>query len=280
MRIRDVRELVLTIIFLILSLGISGTIYYYAQLYENWYTFFVPILLIPLLYISIFGIYVLILFFVSLFINKKKERTRPNRFWYFWVYQTIFQLLLLSRTRVRIIGKELLDKKKRYLVVSNHISTFDPMIAIVKLGLKPLICVTKIENLNIPICGAFIQRAGFIPLDRTDAHSGVQMLRKSTSYLQADLANIYICPEGTRSKTGNLLPFHPGSFKIAIKAETDIVVCFIENTNLIAKHFPFRGTKTTLKIVKVIPKDEVLKKNTKELALEAEEYIKKEKEKH
>ncbi len=271
--------MILTIIFLIMSIGVSGAIYYFTHLYEQWYYFFVPILLIPLCYIAIFGIYVILLFIVSLFINKKKEKNKPNLFWYFWVKQTVFQLLFLSRTRVKVIGKELLDPKKRYLVVTNHISTFDPMLAMIKLGLYPLICVTKVENLKIPICGSFIHKAGFIALDRNDAHSGIQMVRKASSYIEKDLASIYICPEGTRSKTGELLPFHPGSFKIATKAEVDIVVCYIENTNYIAKHFPFRGTKTTLKIVKIIPKEEVLEKNTKELALEAQEYIQKEKEK-
>ncbi|MDE6241481.1 MAG: 1-acyl-sn-glycerol-3-phosphate acyltransferase [Anaeroplasmataceae bacterium] len=271
--------MILTIIFLIMSIGISGTIYYFTHLYEQWYYFFVPILLIPICFLAIFGIYVILLLIISLFISKKKEKNKPNRFWYFWVKETIFQLLLLSRTRVKLVGKELLDPKKRYLVITNHISNFDPMIAIAKLGLHPLICVTKIENLKIPICGAFIHKAGFIALDRNDAHSGIQMVRKASTYIEKDLASIYICPEGTRSKTGELLPFHPGSFKIATKSEVDIAVCTIENTNSIAKHFPFRGTKTILKVVKVIPKEEVIEKNTKELALEAEELIKKEKEK-
>ncbi|MDE6660534.1 MAG: 1-acyl-sn-glycerol-3-phosphate acyltransferase, partial [Anaeroplasmataceae bacterium] len=256
-----------------------GLIYYATHLYETWYYFFVPILLIPLLYVLIFGVYLIIVFLLSLFINKKKEIKKPNMICYWWIKQTIFQLLLLSRTRVKVIGKELLDPKKRYLVITNHISTFDPMIAIAKLGLYPLICVTKIENLKIPICGAYIHKAGFIELDRNDTRSGIEMVRKASSFLENDSANIYICPEGTRSKTGELLPFHPGSFKIATKAKVDIAVCYVENTNLIAKHFPFRGTKTTLKVVKVIPKEEVIEKNTKELALEAQEIIQKEKEK-
>lgn len=270
--------LILTIILLILSIGTAGVIYYFTHLYETWYYFFVPILLIPILYIVIFGIYLVVQLIVSLFLSKKKEIKKPNAYWYFWVKQTIFQLLLLSRTKVKVIGKELLDKNKRYLVVSNHISNFDPLLTISKLNLHPLVCVTKKENLKIPLCGPFIHHAGFISLDREDAHSGVQMVRKATDFITRDLASIYICPEGTRSKTGELLPFHPGSFKIATKAEVDIVVCYVENTNLVVKHFPFRGTKTTLKIVKVIPKEEVLAKKTTELALEAEELIKKEKE--
>ncbi|MCM1130572.1 MAG: 1-acyl-sn-glycerol-3-phosphate acyltransferase [Roseburia sp.] len=270
--------LILAIILLVLSIGASGAIYYFTHLYFSWYFLFVPILLIPILYVVIFGIYLIILFIISLFLNQKKEIKNPNRFYYFWVRQTILQLLFFSRTKVKVIGKELLEKNKRYLVVSNHISNFDPLLFVAKLKLQPLICVTKKENLKIPICGPFIHRAGFISLDREDAHSGVQMVRKAADFIARDLASIYICPEGTRSKTTELLPFHPGSFKIATKVGTDIAVCYVENTNLIAKNFPFRSTKTILKIAKVIPKEEVLEKRTTELAFESEKIIKKEKE--
>ncbi len=261
-----------------LSIGCSGIIYYFTHLYEQWYFFFVPILLIPILYVGIFIVYVLFLYLASLFLNTKKEVKQPKRFWNFFVQQTCFQLLLLTRTRVKVEGKEKIDPTQRYLVVSNHISMFDPIIIMQKLGLHPLIAVSKKENLKFPICGPFIHHAGFIFLDREDTHSAIDMVRKSTDYINQDLASIYICPEGTRSKTQELLPFHPGSFKIATRAEVPIIVCHIDKTHLIAKHFPFRGTKVKIKIVNIISKEDVISKKTTELADIAYEFIKKEKE--
>lgn len=272
--------MILTIVFLIFSSSLSIILYYFTHLYEKWYYFFVPILTIPLFYLVLFGLYVVFLYLWSFFLNKKKEITTPKKFWYFFVEQTIFQLVLLSRTKIHFIGKEKIDAKKRYLVVTNHISNFDPIISIRKLGLKPLICVTKKENLKIPVCGAFIHHAGFIPLDRDNPHSGVQMLRTATKYLEEDLASIYICPEGTRSKTGELQEFHAGSFKISKKANVEIVVCAVKNTNLIHKNFPFKRTKTELKILKVISKEEISEKTTVELSLEAYQIIKEEMEKN
>lgn len=270
--------LFLTALFLILSLAASGLLYYFTHLYEQWYFFFVPILTAPIFYLVVFAVYIILIYLVSLCLNTKKEIKKPNSFWNFFVKQTAFQLLLLTRTRVKVEGKELIDPKKKYLFVSNHISAFDPIVMMLKLGIKDLIAVSKKENLKFPLCGPFIHHAGYIFLDREDSHSAIKMLRVATEYLNQKWANIYICPEGTRSKTTELLPFHSGSFKIATRAEVDIVVCSIENTNLIAKHFPFRGTKVKLKVLSVIPKEEVLSKNTNELADIAYELIQKEKE--
>ncbi len=270
--------MLLSIIFFIISLFLSGLIYFYTNIYDKWYYYFILLVLLPVLFIAVFAIYVIILFVISLFMNKKKEINKPNKFYYFIVSETIKLLLILSRTKIKVEGKELIDPNKRYLVVSNHISNFDPFLAIVSLKLKPLIGVTKKENLNIPIAGAFIHYAGFISLDRSSARSGVVMVKKAVSYIDNNQASIYICPEGTRSKTNELLPFHAGSFKIATKSMVDIIVCYIENTDKIAKNFPFRKTNTRIKVLKVIPKEEVISKNTNELSLEAYELIKNEKE--
>lgn len=270
--------MLLSIIFLLISIALSSVIYYFANIYDKWYYYFILLVLIPALFIAVFAIYVIILFIFSLFMNKKKEINKPNSFYYFFIEQTIKLLIFLSRTKIAVEGVEQIDPQKRYLVVSNHISNFDPFLTIVALKLKPLIGVTKKENLNIPVAGAFIHHAGFISLDRSSARSGIEMVKKATTYIDNNQASIYICPEGTRNKTEELLPFHPGSFKIATRAEADIIVCYIEDTDKIVKNFPFKKTKTRIKVLKIIPKEEVVSKNTTELSLEAYNLIKNEKE--
>ncbi len=271
-------QLLLTIVFLFCSLGISGFIYYACQWYRAWYYCFIPLLFIPIFFLLFFGLYIGIIFFISLFMDKKKTIRKPNPFWYFWIKQTAFLLIMLSRTKVQTEGLEQLNRGKRYLVVSNHISTFDPMLAITRLKLDPLICVTKKENLKIPICGSFIHHAGFIPLDRRDSHSAVQMVKTATEYLKENQSSIYICPEGTRSKTEELLPFHPGSFKIAKRAGVEIAVCYIEHTNQIVRHFPWKRTRTAIRVLSILSKEDVETKTTQELAMLSQTIMQKFKE--
>ena len=71
--------------------------------------------------------------------------------------------------------------------------------------------VTKKENLDIPVGGRLIAGAGCISLDRADDRQGLVVIRQVVRRIQAGEA-IGIYPEGTRSKTGELLPFRVGCF--------------------------------------------------------------------
>lgn len=256
----------LTTLFLFLSLGISSFVFCYYHLYTQWYCYLLLILSIPLLYLILFAIYLILLFIASLFINKKKEVKKPNKFINFFVKETCFQLLLLSNTKVHFSSSKEFDPKKKYMVISNHISNFDPIALIVKLGIDPLMCITKKENISIPICGAFIHKAGFISLDRNNFHSSVKSISKAIEYIQKDESSVYVCPEGTRSKSLELLPFHAGTFKIALNSKSDIVVCYIQNTNLIHKNFPFKRTHVYVKVLDVIPYEQIKDLSSQQVA--------------
>ena len=73
--------------------------------------------------------------------------------------------------------------------------------------------------------------------------------------------SIGIYPEGTRSKNGQLLPFHNGVFKIAQKAEAAIVVLCVTGTEKISKRTPFKSTDVYLDVLEVFSGENI--KNTK-----------------
>lgn len=64
-----------------------------------------------------------------------------------------------------------------------------------------------------------------------------------------------IYPEGTRSRSAELLEFKDGVFYIAKKAPCPIVVITVENTEKIVKNFPFRGTTVKMDVLDVITPD-------------------------
>ena len=66
-----------------------------------------------------------------------------------------------------------------------------------------------------------------------------------------------VYPEGTRSKSGELLEFHNGVFKIAQKAGVPIVVVALRGTENISKNYIRRRTDIYHDIVDVIPAEEV-----------------------
>lgn len=73
-----------------------------------------------------------------------------------------------------------------------------------------------------------------------------------------------VYPEGKRSFSGELLPFHAGVLKIAQKANVPIVVSTIEGTELAKTHFP-KKTNVTFRIIDVISAEEAKSKRSVDL---------------
>ncbi len=244
-----------SITLLILSIIISGFIYYFSNAYTLWYLFFIPLICIPIVFILLFVIMLVMLFFIGLFFNKNKPIKKPSKFALFFVNNVNYLLCVLGRAKIKVSNKDLMPDED-VIIVTNHISNFDPMVVMKTYHKKKIFCVTKYGNLKIPLCGPYIYKAGFIPIDRENPKEGVKAIKKAVSYLDNSLGSIYICPEGTRSKDGKLHEFHPGSFKIALWSKKPIVVISVKNTNMIHKNFPFKSTKVDLNVLKVITYDE------------------------
>ncbi len=75
-----------------------------------------------------------------------------------------------------------------------------------------------------------------------------------------------IYPEGTRSRTGALLPFHAGSFKIAQKAGVPLAIACVSGTDRIRHRWLFHSTKVELRILELLPADRVKTMSTQDLA--------------
>ena len=82
-----------------------------------------------------------------------------------------------------------------------------------------------------------------------------------------------IYPEGTRSKTGELGPFHAGSFKIAQRVRVPVVIASIQGTEKALRHIPFHPTRVKLDILEVIPAETVKAMSTQELAEHSRDRI-------
>jgi 1-acyl-sn-glycerol-3-phosphate acyltransferase len=122
----------------------------------------------------------------------------------------------------RSLGRENLLPGETYLVMSNHQSHYDiPVLFEVAIG-SNIRMITKEELFRVPIFGGRPE-ARRLHLDRPgDRHAAIRSLSAARD-LMASGTHVWIAPEGTRSPTGELLPFKKGAFYLALEASLPIL---------------------------------------------------------
>ncbi len=212
-------------------------------------------------------LYILFLEVCNLLVNSGKEYDHCDRFYFRVLNSAAFCSFVLARLRIRLIGGEKVPWDRRFLLVSNHCSNFDPIITWYLLRKNNMIFVSKGENFKVPLFGGMIRKCGFLKIDRDDPKKSMRTLMKAADFIKRDEASVGIYPEGTRNRTPEkgLLPFHNGVFKTAQMAKAPIVVAAMHGTDRIHKNYPWRSTRVSLEILEVIPAEEIAGKRTSEI---------------
>lgn len=99
-------------------------------------------------------------------------------------------------------------------------------------------------------------------IDRENPRNAIKTIQKAADLLIKGQVSVGIYPEGTRSKTCMLLPFHNGVFKIAQRADAPIVVLAVSGTENIHKNYPFHHTDVYIDVIDVLPAEFVKENRT------------------
>ena len=134
--------------------------------------------------------------------------------------------LALCGITYRLAGAENLPRDRAAVYCCNHQSNVDPPLLYTALHPRMHI-LYKQEIDRIPVLARAFRMGGFIPIDRTRKESAMRSIEAGAKSLQAG-HSFLIFPEGTRSKTDELLPFKKGGFIMAIKAGAPIVPVAIQ----------------------------------------------------
>lgn len=220
--------------------------------------------LVELLFLYIFGgiigaIAVLLLFLTIcvLFVSPDRYYEKDSRFYRFLIDLAAAVACLGGRLRLHITGADLLPKDKRILYVGNHVSNYDPIVTWHAFPFAKLSYISKASNFKIPWFGRFIRRCCFMDIDRENPRNAIVTINRAADLLKNQEVSVGVYPEGTRSKSTELLPFHNGVFKIAQKANSDIAVISLTGTENIHKNFPWRRTDVYVDVLEIIPADEI-----------------------
>ncbi len=118
-------------------------------------------------------------------------------------------------------GMEKIDTTRPHLYALNHLSALD--IPAVYAGLPfHFRIMAKEELFRYPFMGWHMRRSGQVSIERENAIASMRSLNRAAAILKGGQP-LVVFPEGGRSATGQVKPFLPGVFYVAIKAGVDVV---------------------------------------------------------
>jgi 1-acyl-sn-glycerol-3-phosphate acyltransferase len=178
--------------------------------------------------------------------------------------------------RIKVTGREKIDRHQTYVMVSNHQSGAD--IIVLFLLWVHFKWVAKKSLFYYPIIGWTMWLNRYISLDRVKGSSMRKMMSDAARNLKAG-NSVMIFPEGTRSKDGNIQPFKTGAFHIALSNQVPILPIVIKGTSKAIRKGGFlinRNFHIQANVLDPISYDSIKELDSKQVADKVRELIRRE----
>lgn len=178
----------------------------------------------------------------------------------------------LTFVRVKVVGRENIDKNTSYIFVANHQGAYDiwSIYGYLNHNFKWLM---KKELQNIFMVGPACKRAGQVFVDDSNIHSIKETIAEAEKKLR-DGMSLVIFPEGSRSWDGKMIPFKRGAFLLASEFNLPVVPISIDGSFKAMPRFTYNVTPCTITLTihkPIYPGEKGF--NTKQLLNQCREII-------
>lgn len=180
---------------------------------------------------------------------------------------------IMPSWRIRVEGREKVRRNATYMIVMNHQSQLDILVAF-RLFVHYK-WVSKIEIFKVPLIGWNMILNRYVKLKRGDKESIEQMMKDCEVRL-AEGSSVFFFPEGTRSFDGNIKSFKLGAFQLAHKMKVPILPIVVSGTNKALPKYSmnFHGTqKILIRVFDEIPYESYKDKSVEETAETVRQFM-------
>jgi 1-acyl-sn-glycerol-3-phosphate acyltransferase len=238
-----------------ISLIADALISAFGGLVNSPWDFWKPILIFAGLFLACLVIYIILLIIVSRFAKEEGKIHEPTR----WMTVQIIDVLRrLMGVKLHLNGFEKIPTDERFVLVSNHIKAFDPILGLYVFRKYRLAYISKKENAEMPVGDGIVLGCGSLAIDRENDRAALKTILQAIKILKNGEMSIGVYPEGYTNKTDKpLLPFRNGVFKIPQKANVPLVVTTIAGSDKILNNLFRRRTHVYIDVLRVIPHSDI-----------------------
>lgn len=186
-------------------------------------------------------------------------------------------LSLIIGIRIKVEGRENIDRKQSYLIISNHKSAMDILVLKRVLPLRFKFFAASFL-FDIPFFGWCMSLIGHLPIDRSNRVKALRFIKKGTRLLEEGKSSLLIFPEGTRTMESEIKPFKLGFLRIASDIHPLILPVVLDGTEKIKRkdNFWYHPGRVRLSILPAVSTENITPSNWGEYKMKFEDKIKKE----
>ena len=150
-----------------------------------------------------------------------------SRFWGYWPAHIWARLFcIFSLVRVKVEGRENIDRHTSYVFVANHQGAYD-IFSIYGYLNHNFKWMMKKELRRIPVVGGACAMAGHIFVDNSSPAAIRRTMTTAENTLHSGMS-LVVFPEGSRTFTGKMRPFHKGAYQLALEFHLPVVPVTID----------------------------------------------------
>lgn len=144
-------------------------------------------------------------------------------------------LLALFGIRIEQHQRAMMEATTPSIILFNHQSLLD-LCVLAAVWPDRAAVLYKQEFHKVPFIGRALRVMGMIPVDRQDRAKAVKSLRAAAQRVLDERMQVFISPEGTRSKTSGLLEFKRGPFHMALQTKAPLVLLVMRGVRSVMPH--------------------------------------------